>query len=132
MDAITRGKTKYTAVDGIPELRKAICAKFKRENGLDYEPGSSHRRHRRQADPVQRADGDAEPGRRGGHPRALLGQLSRHGAAGGGTPVFADHAGDRLQADARTQLEAAITPKTKWLIFNSPSNPTGAAYTARS
>jgi aspartate/methionine/tyrosine aminotransferase len=71
-----------------------------------------------------------QSGRRGDHPGALLGQLSRHGAAG------RRHAGaggdlrhrERLQADA-AQLEAAITPKTKWFIFNSPSNPTGAGYT---
>jgi aspartate aminotransferase len=129
IDAINRGKTKYTPVDGIPEL-KAIAAKFKRENGLDLRLAADHRRHRRQADPVQRADGDAEPGRRGVIPAPYWVSYPEMVLLCGGTPVFVDHAWRRLQADAG-KLEAAITPKTKWLIFNSPSNPSGAAYSAR-
>jgi hypothetical protein len=126
--AIRAGKTKYTAVDGMPELKKAICAKFKRENGLDLQPRAGPRRHRRQAGDLQRPDGDPEPGRRGDHPGALLGVLSRHGAAGrrrARCSCPARHNGFKLEPAA---LEAAITPRTKWLILNSPSNPTGAAY----
>ena len=122
------GKTKYTAVDGIPELKQAICAKFKRDNGLDYtRPGQ--RRHRRQADPVQRADGDAEPRRRSGDPAPYWVSYPDMVLLAGGEPVIAEasiQTGFKLTPD---QLEAAITPKTKWLIFNSPSNPTGAGYT---
>ncbi len=59
--AIQSGQTRYTAVDGTPELKKAVAGKFKRENGLDYAAAADHRRHRRQAGAVQRAAGDAEP-----------------------------------------------------------------------
>ena len=80
--AIEAGKTKYTAVDGIPELKEAIIAKFQRENGLDLQAEPGHRRHRRQAGAVQCADGHPQSGRRGHHPRALLGELSGNGRAG--------------------------------------------------
>ena len=65
IDAIRRGETKYPPVSGIAPLREAIAKKFKRENNLDYRAGADDRRHRRQADPVQRLHGDAEPRRRG-------------------------------------------------------------------
>ena len=127
--AIEAGKTKYTAVDGIPELKEAIIAKFKRENGLDLQAEPDHRRHRRQAGAVQCADGDAQPGRRGHHPGALLGELSGDGGArrrraGAGRRAPRSTASSCSPDD----LEKAITPKTKWIILNSPSNPTGAAY----
>ena len=90
-----RGETKYTAVEGIPELRAAIAAKFKRENNLDYKPsqtfvapGGKHH--------LQRADGDAESGRRSDRARALLGELSRYRAAG------RRQAGDRGMSQADT------------------------------
>ena len=94
--------SKYTAVDGIPELKAAVSRKFKRENESRVQAEPDHYRHRRQAGALQRPDGDAEPWRRGDHPGAVLGELSRHGAArgrhaGGG----ADHDGGRLQAQAR-------------------------------
>ena len=79
--AIEAGKTKYTDVGGIPELKEAIIAKFKRENGLDLQAEPDHRRHRRQAGALQCADGDHQSGRRGHHPRALLGELSGNGGA---------------------------------------------------
>ena len=77
--AIERGETKYPPVLGIPALREAIAAKFKRENGLDYKATDTIVAHRRQADPLQRLPRHHERGRRGHHPRALLGQLSRDG-----------------------------------------------------
>ena len=128
IEAIRDGKTKYTNVDGTPELKEAIVAKFARDNGLTYAHRPDHGERRRQAHPVQRDRRDGRRGRRGDRPRALLGQLSRR------RPVRRRHAGVRrggrragLQA-APEQLEAAITPRTKWVILNSPSNPTGAAY----
>ena len=128
--AIRDGKTsKYTAVDGIAELKAAVARKFKRENGLDYKPIADHRRHRRQAGAVQRADRHHQSGRRGDHPGALLGELSGHGAARrrhAGRSSRTMETGFKMKPE---QLEKAITPKTKWIIFNSPSNPTGAAYT---
>ncbi len=126
--AIEAGKTKYTAVDGIPELKEAIIAKFKRENGLTYQPNQVIVGTGRQAGALQRADGHHQSGRRGHHSRALLGELSGNGGArrrragAGGV-----HGGAGLQAAAEA-LEKAITPKTKWIILCSPSNPTGAAY----
>ena len=79
IEAIKRGETKYPPVLGIPPLREAIAAKFSRENGLDYKPSDTIVAHRRQADPLQRFPGHHEQGRRGHHPRALLGQLSGDG-----------------------------------------------------
>ena len=128
--AIRAGDTKYTAVDGTPALKKAICAKFKPRERPGVHARAGDGRHRRQAGALQRPDGDAESRRRGDRSGAVLGQLSRHGAAGG--------RGLRCRSSARlsvgfklqpADLEKAITPKTKWLILNSPNNPTGAAYT---
>ena len=123
--AIRDGKTKYTAVDGIPELKEAIVAKFKRENGLDYAAtqitvGTGGKQVLYNA-----LHGDGEPRRRGRDPGALLGELSRHRAArrrqaGRGRDLQSN--GFKVTARA---LEEAITPKTKWFIFNSPSNPIG-------
>ncbi len=128
--AIDAGKTKYTAVDGIPELKKAICAKFVRENGLTYAPNQITVGTGGKQIAVQCADGDLQSGRRGDHPRALLGQSYPDMVLlAGGTPVPVVAA---IETDFKltpAQLEAAITPKTKWFIFNSPSNPTGAGYT---
>ena len=99
--AIESGKaSKYTNVDGIAELKDAIVKKFKRENGLDYKAEPGHGRHRRQAGALQRLHGDAEPRRRGDHPGALLGELSRHGAARRRRAGRSrDHDGERLQDD---------------------------------
>ena len=102
IDAIRRGETKYGPVAGILPLREAIAKKFRRENGLDYKPSQLHRRHGRQADPVQRADGEPQSRRRGDHFRALLGVLS------GNRRAVRRHGGHRrdqaervLQAPAR-------------------------------
>ena len=100
--AMAEGKTRYTNVDGIPELKEAVARKFKRDNGLDVTAADCMVTLGRQADHLQRAAGDAQPGRRGGDPGAVLGELSRDRAAlrrrssvrGGGCL-------DRLQADAR-------------------------------
>ena len=100
--AIESGRaSKYTAVEGLAELKQAVVGKFKRENNLDYKPNQIIVSHRRQAGALQRADGDAEPRRRGHHPGAVLGQLSRHGAA------RRRRAGDRADAHGgRLQDEA--------------------------
>ena len=127
--AIQRGETKYTDVDGIPELKAAICAKFKRENGLDYKPSQIN----------------VSPGGKPVIFNALMATLSPGDEVivpapywvsypdmvllAGGEPVEVVaglETGFKLTPE---QLDSAITPKTKWLILNSPSNPTGAAYT---
>ena len=128
VDAIRRGETKYTAIDGIPELKAAIAAKFARDNGLDY------------------AEAEITVGT--GGKQVLFNALAATLDPGdevliaapywvsypdmvrlnGGTPVIL---GTRAEDGFRLRPEAlaeAITPRTKWLILNSPSNPTGAAY----
>ncbi|HTY67711.1 MAG TPA: pyridoxal phosphate-dependent aminotransferase [Alphaproteobacteria bacterium] len=126
--AIRKGQTKYTVVDGTMELKQAICAKFKRENGLDYKPGQ-----------VTVGTGGKQV-----LYNALMATLSRGDEViipapywvsypdmvelAEGTPVIvqcSQNNGFKLRPE---DLEAAITPKTKWIILNSPSNPTGAAY----
>ena len=128
--AIDKGDTRYTAVDGTPALKKAICVKFKRENGLNYEPSQ-----------ITVSSGGKQV-----IFNALLATLNAGDEViipapywvsypdivlfAGGKPVFVEtrpEQGFKMQAAA---LERAITPKTKWLILNSPSNPTGAAYNA--
>ncbi|MQY42875.1 aminotransferase class I/II-fold pyridoxal phosphate-dependent enzyme [Epibacterium sp. SM1969] len=128
--AIAEGKTKYTAVDGIPELKQAICDKFKRDNKLDYTPaqvtvnsGGKHTLYNALVATLNQGDEVIIPAPYWvSYPDMVL--------LAGGTPVAIEATLEnnfKLTAD---QLEAAITPKTKWLIFNSPSNPTGAGYTA--
>jgi aspartate aminotransferase len=129
IDAIRRGETKYTDVDGIPQLKAAIVAKFARENGLTYSAAQIH----------------VAPGGKPVLYNALVATLSPGDEVivpapywvsypdmvllAGGEPVTVvgqEADGFKLRPEV---LEAAITPRTKWLILNSPSNPTGAAYT---
>lgn len=129
IDAINRGETKYTPVAGIPELRQAIVAKFKRENGLDYKPeqvivGTGGKQILFNAFMATLNPGDEVI-----VPAPYWVSYPEMVAINGGTPVFVNtKIEDNFKLTA-ADLEKAITPKTKWLIFNSPSNPTGAAYT---
>ncbi|MGA7450498.1 MAG: pyridoxal phosphate-dependent aminotransferase [Rhodoplanes sp.] len=127
--AIERGETKYTAVDGIPELKAAVARKFKRENDLAYKPsqisvgaGSKHVLYNALMATLNPGDEAIIPAPSWvSYPEMVL--------LAGGTPVevkTTSESGYKLTAEA---LVRAITPKTKWLILNSPSNPTGAAYT---
>ena len=127
--AIREGKTKYTTVDGIPELKEAIAAKFARENGLSYKPSQVN----------------VSPGGKPVIFNAMMATLNSGDEVvvptpywvsspdmvllAGGTPVFAPTtaaSGFKLKP---AELEAVITPRTRWVILNSPSNPSGAAYT---
>ena len=127
--AINEGRTKYTAVDGIIELKQAICAKLKRDNGLDYVPsqvsvGTGGKQILYNALVATLNEGDEVV-----IPAPYWVSYPDMVLLAGGTPVVAEaslQTGFKLTAD---QLESAITDKTKWLIFNSPSNPTGAGYT---
>ncbi|WP_417807426.1 pyridoxal phosphate-dependent aminotransferase [Thioclava sp.] len=126
--AIDAGRTKYTAVDGIAELKSAICAKFDRENGLSYTPSQ-----------VSVSSGGKQV-----LFNALMATLNAGDEViiptpywvsypdmvliGGGTPVFVQGQADQGYKINAQALEAAITPQTKWFLFNSPSNPSGAAY----
>ncbi|QWK76939.1 pyridoxal phosphate-dependent aminotransferase [Ochrobactrum sp. BTU1] len=128
IDAINRGETKYTPVAGIPELRQAIVAKFKRENGLDYKPeqvivGTGGKQILFNAFMATLNPGDEVI-----VPAPYWVSYPEMVAINGGTPVFINtKIEDNFKLTA-ADLEKAITPKTKWLIFNSPSNPTGSAY----
>ncbi len=128
IEAINRGETKYTAVDGIPELKQAICAKFKRENGLDYEPSQAFVAPGGKPILYNAMVATLNPGDEVIVPAPFWVSYPDIVLLAGGTPVIvhATFENDfKLTAEA---LEAAITPKTKWFVFNSPSNPTGAAY----
>ena len=128
--AIESGKaSKYTAVDGIPELKAAISAKFKRENGLDYKPSQIIVGTGGKQVLFNALMATVNPGDEVIIPAPYWVSYPEIVALLGGTPVAVTTTmahGFKMTAQ---QLERAITPKTKWLIFNSPSNPTGAAYT---
>ncbi|EEZ33393.1 aspartate aminotransferase [Brucella sp. NF 2653] len=127
--AINRGETKYTPVSGIPELRQAIVAKFKRENGLDYKPEQTIVGTGGKQILFNAFMATLNPGDEVIIPAPYWVSYPEMVAINGGTPVFVDtKLEDNFKLTA-ANLEKAITPKTKWLIFNSPSNPTGAAYT---
>ena len=128
--AIHEGKTKYTAVDGTPELKAAIVAKFARENGLEYTPqqvtvGTGGKQVLYNA-----LMATLNPGDEVLIPTPYWVSYPDMTLLAGGSPVFVpgdQDNGFKITPDA---LEAAITARTKWLILNSPSNPSGAAYTA--
>lgn len=127
--AIRDGKTKYTAVGGMPELKEAICAKFERDNDLSYDPSQVI----------------VSPGGKAVIFNALLATLNTGDEViipapywvsypdmtkmTGGTPVIVECPAESNRKLTPDLLEMAITPKTKWLILNSPSNPTGFSYT---
>jgi aspartate aminotransferase len=126
--AIEAGKTKYTAVDGIVELKQAICAKLKRDNGLDYEPKQVSVSSGGKQVLYNALVATCNPGDEVIIPAPYWVSYPDMVLLAGGTPVPVEGTlanNFKITAD---QLEAAITPKTKWLIFNSPSNPTGAGY----
>lgn len=128
IDAINRGETKYTPVVGIMELREAICAKFKRENGLDYDPSQVIVGTGGKQILYNALAATLNPGDEVLIPAPYWVSYPDMTLLNGGEPKFVD---TKLEDDFKLTaeaLEAAITPKTKWLIFNSPSNPTGAAY----
>lgn len=126
--AIDAGHTRYTAVDGTPSLKRAIADKFARENGLDYAPaqitvGTGGKQILYNALMATLDDGDEVI-----VPAPYWVSYPDMVLLAGGTPVVVEcdqASGFRLTPDA---LEAAITPRTKWLILNSPSNPSGAGY----
>ena len=128
IDAINRGETKYTAVDGIPELKQAIVNKFQRENNIIYNTNQIF----------------VAPGGKAIIFNALMSTLNKGDEVlipapywvsypditllAGGTPIIIETSPLSDYKITAKQLESSITPKTKWLIFNSPSNPSGAAY----
>ena len=127
--AIDAGKTKYTAVDGIPELKAAICAKFLRENQLTYKPNQISVGTGGKQILYNALMATCNPGDEVIIPAPYWVSYPDMVLLAGGTPVPVVATIDTRFKLTPAQLEAAITPKTKWFIFNSPSNPTGAGYT---
>jgi len=127
--AIDAGKTKYTAPDGIPELKKAIAAKFKRENGLDYKPSQVSVGTGGKQVLFNALIATLNPGDEVIIPAPYWVSYPDMVLLGGGTPVTVEATIENGFKLTPPQLESVITPKTKWLIFNSPSNPSGAGYT---
>ncbi|WP_455473807.1 pyridoxal phosphate-dependent aminotransferase [Bartonella sp. B30(2025)] len=129
IEAIRRGETKYTPISGIPELRQAISAKFKRENNLTYKPeqiivGTGGKQILFNALMATLNKGDEVI-----IPSPYWVSYPEMVAINGGTPVFVKTKAEFFYKLQPQDLESAITNKTKWFIFNSPSNPSGAAYT---
>ncbi|MBY6200681.1 pyridoxal phosphate-dependent aminotransferase [Maritalea mobilis] len=128
--AIDAGKTKYTAVDGIPELKQAICDKFQRDNGLTYTPAQVSVGTGGKQILYNALMATLNPGDEVIIPAPYWVSYPDMVLLAGGEPVIAEAGADTAYKLTPAALEAAITPKTKWFIFNSPSNPTGAGYTA--
>jgi aspartate aminotransferase len=127
--AIRDGKTKYTNVDGIPELKEAIVAKFKRENGLTYTPAQVNVSPGGKPVIFNAMTASLNPGDEVVIPAPYWVSYPDMVLLAGGEPRFVmttAETGFKVQA---ADLEAAITPRTRWVMLNSPSNPSGAAYT---
>jgi aspartate aminotransferase len=128
IEAIRAGKTKYTPVDGTAEVKEAVRAKFKRDNGLDYAAnqisvnvGGKHTLFNALVATVEAGDEVVIPAPYWvSYPDIV--------AFAGGTPVFIAAGADQHYKITPEQLEAAINPRTRWVLLNSPSNPSGAAY----
>jgi aspartate aminotransferase len=126
--ALNEGKTKYTDVDGIPELKAAVAAKFKRDNGLDYKTSQITVGTGGKQVLFNALLATLNPGDEVVIPAPCWVSYADIVLLGGGKPVFANtrlEDGYKLKPEA---LEKAITKQTKWFIFNAPCNPTGAAY----
>lgn len=126
--AIRRGETKYPPVSGIPQLREAIAKKFARENGLSYKPSQTIVSTGGKQVIYNALLATLNPGDEVIVPRPYWVSYPEMVALCGGTPVFVDTTIENAFKLQAADLEAAITQKTKWIILNSPSNPSGAAY----
>lgn len=127
--AMAAGKTKYAPVAGIPELRRAICDKFKRDNGLTYTPDQITVNCGGKQSIYNALMASLNPGDEVIIPAPYWVSYPDITLLAEGEPVIVNCPENANFKMTPAALEAAITPKTKWLILNSPSNPTGAAYT---
>jgi aspartate aminotransferase len=128
IEAMQQGQTKYTPVGGTAALKKAICEKFKRENNIEYQPnqiivGAGGKQVIFNAFLATLNKGDEVI-----IPAPYWVSYPDITAFADGTPIYVECGQEQGFKMTPEQLEAAITPRTKWLILNSPSNPTGAAY----
>ena len=126
--AIAEGKTRYTAVDGIPELKEAICAKFRRDNDLSYEPSQVTVGTGGKQVLYNAFMATLNPGDEVIIPAPYWVSYPDMVLLASGTPVVVEASIATNYKITAEQLRDAITPKTKWFLFNSPSNPTGAGY----
>jgi aspartate aminotransferase len=126
--AIEAGKTKYTNVDGTAELKAAIAGKFKRDNDLDYTPAQISVNVGGKHSLFNALVATVDPGDEVIIPAPYWVSYPDIVAFAGGTPVAVKAGAAQNYKITPEQLDAAITPKTKWFLLNSPSNPTGAAY----
>ncbi|MDX2233845.1 MAG: pyridoxal phosphate-dependent aminotransferase [Hyphomonadaceae bacterium] len=129
--AVREGKTKYTDVDGIPELKDAVVAKFKRENGLEYTRAQVNVSPGGKAVIFNALMATCSPGDEVLIPTPYWVSYPDMALLAGATPTFVEATLETRFKITPEALDRAITPKTKWLIFNSPSNPSGAAYTEK-
>jgi aspartate aminotransferase len=127
--AIWEGKTKYTDADGIPELKAAICGKFARENGLSYTPAQINVSPGGKPVIFNALVATLNPGDEVVIPAPYWVSYPDMVMLAGGTPAFVPTSAESGFKVRPADLDAAITPRTRWFILNSPSNPTGAAYT---
>ena len=127
--AIRDGKTKYTNVDGIPELKEAIVGKFARENGLTYKPSQVNVSPGGKPVIYNAMVSTLNPGDEVVIPAPYWVSYPDMVRLAGGTPVPVLTTAEAGFKMSPAQLDAAITPRTRWLLLNSPSNPSGAAYT---
>ena len=130
VDAMRRGTTRYTAPDGLLELREAIVRKFKRENGLDYALDEISIGNGAKQILFNAFLGTLEPGDEVVVPAPYWVSYTDIVILHGGVPVIVPCGVEDDFKITPERLDAAITPKTRWFLFNSPSNPTGAIYTA--
>jgi aspartate aminotransferase len=128
IDAIRRGETKYTPVSGITPLREAIAKKFKRENGLDYKPSQTIVGTGGKQVIYNALLATINPGDEVIIPTPFWVSYPEMVALNGGTPVYVETTIEKEFKLQAADLDRKITPKTKWIILNSPSNPSGAAY----
>ena len=126
--AIEEGKTRYTAPDGIIELKEAVCAKFKRDNGLEYTPKQVSIGTGGKQILYNALMATLNPGEEVVIPAPYWVSYPDMVKLAGGEPVIVPAGIETSFKLTPEALEAAITPKTRWFIFNSPSNPTGAGY----
>ena len=126
--AINEGKTRYTFGDGIPELKRAVCHKFKRDNGLTYDPTQISIGTGGKQVIYNALTATLNPGDEVIIPAPYWVSFPDMTRLSGAEPVFIEAGIDTGFKILPDMLDSAITKKTRWLIFNSPSNPTGAGY----
>lgn len=129
--AISLGKTKYTAPDGMPELKEAICRKFKRDNSLEYSPAQISIGTGGKQILYNALMATLNPGDEVIIPAPYWVSYPDMVLLAGGIPIVAAASIENNYKLTAEELESSITKKTKWFIFNSPSNPTGAGYSRK-